>query len=254
MATTKAVTGTRKTLKKLPARVAGKRATATNEANSKVVKKVARKAATKKAGSAPPQRATRPATSTTASKRATSHGGARKPTAKTAAIKKTATTATAASKSRATKPAVKKTATRRASVAEHPAARPSARTSTANTAGKSARKLPLSATAAAQPSQTRASPRTTTAGHNTRRPRKITPRQALANTHELLDAKREHDRQPQPWQALDPVQSHVANAGIQSSSAMEKAEELHQGESRQAAIQGSISTQDRHNQGKRDNR
>ena len=114
--------------------------------------------------------------------------------------------------------------------------------------------MPASATATARPSQTRASPRKVPSGDSPRKPRKITPQQALANTRELLEAKHEHDCQPQPWQALDPQQSHVANAGFQSPSALEKAEELHAGESRQAAIQGSISTQDRHNQGKSDNR
>ena len=42
--------------------------------------------------------------------------------------------------------------------------------------------------------------------------------------------------------------------GFQSDEARAKAEELHAGESRMQAIQGSIGTQDRHNQGKRDSR
>ena len=242
MATTKAGSPTKKTVKKMPARApATKRATAANKANKKV--------ATKKAASATPQQATR-STAMTASKRPASKVSTRKPAAKRAATTKTATTTTAASKAMATKTAAKKAATQRASAADHAPAR----TSTAKTVGKAARKMPASATATAGPSQTRSSPRTATSGDSSRKPRKITPQQALANTHELLDAKREHERQPQPWQALDPVQSHIANAGFQSPSAMEKAEELHAGESRQAAIQGSISTQDRHNQGKRDNR
>ncbi|HEY5780844.1 MAG TPA: hypothetical protein VIT66_03085 [Lysobacter sp.] len=84
--------------------------------------------------------------------------------------------------------------------------------------------------------------------------RKISPEQALANTRQLLEAKHEHDRQPQPWQQLDPQHGHVPGPGYQSEGAAAKAEELHAGESRMQAIQGSISSQDRHSQGKRDNR
>lgn len=87
-----------------------------------------------------------------------------------------------------------------------------------------------------------------------RKPRKITPQQALANTRALLEAKQQHDRQPQPWQTLDPEQSHLPSEGFQSPEAAAKAEELHAGESRMQAIQGSIGSQDRHNQGKRDKR
>ena len=76
----------------------------------------------------------------------------------------------------------------------------------------------------------------------------------MANTRALLEAKQEHDREPQPWQALDSERSHVPQPGFQSDEARAKAEELHAGESRMQAIQGSIGTQDRHNQGKRDSR
>jgi hypothetical protein len=82
----------------------------------------------------------------------------------------------------------------------------------------------------------------------------ITPAQALANTRALLEAKQEHDRQPQPWQTLDPAHAHVAQAGFQSDEARQKYLELHSGEARKDALQGSIGTQDRHNQGKRDSR
>jgi len=46
----------------------------------------------------------------------------------------------------------------------------------------------------------------------------------------------------------------VPEAGFQSEEARLKANELHQGETHQSAIQGSIGTTDRHNQGKRDSR
>lgn len=85
-------------------------------------------------------------------------------------------------------------------------------------------------------------------------PAKISPEQALANTRALLEAKKQHDREPQAWHALDREQSHTPQPGPQSPEAAAKAEELHQAESRLQAIQGSISTRDRHNQGKRDSR
>ncbi|MET0580647.1 MAG: hypothetical protein ABWX88_03135 [Pseudoxanthomonas sp.] len=85
-------------------------------------------------------------------------------------------------------------------------------------------------------------------------PRKVTPRQALANTRKLLEQKQAHDRETQPWQLLDPHHTPVMDAGFQSSEAADKAVELHAAESRMKAIQGSSGTQDRRNQGKRDNR
>lgn len=91
-------------------------------------------------------------------------------------------------------------------------------------------------------------------GKAERKPRKITPEQALANTRALLDAKKEHDRQPQPWQRLDQQAGPVDHAGYQSPEAADKAEQLHEGESRMQAIQGSIGSTDRKNQGKRDAR
>ncbi|HYM86261.1 MAG TPA: hypothetical protein VET30_05935 [Pseudoxanthomonas sp.] len=85
-------------------------------------------------------------------------------------------------------------------------------------------------------------------------PRKPTPGQALAATRKLLEQKQAHDREVQPWQLLDPQQTHVPDAGFQSNEAADKAVELHAAESRMKAIHGSAGTQDRHNQGKRDNR
>jgi hypothetical protein len=84
--------------------------------------------------------------------------------------------------------------------------------------------------------------------------RKITPEQALENTRRLLEAKHEHDRQPQPWQQLDDGHAPAPQAGHESVEVAAKAEELHAAESRLQGNHGSSSTQDRHNQGKRDNR
>ena len=83
---------------------------------------------------------------------------------------------------------------------------------------------------------------------------RITPAQALANTQKLLAAKNEQARQPQVWQNHDGEHTGPAETDFQSPEAMVKATELHSGESYKSAIQGSIGTQDRHNQGKRDSR
>ena len=85
-----------------------------------------------------------------------------------------------------------------------------------------------------------------------RRARKepITPEQALANTRALLEAKREHDRQPPPWQALDPGHGHApAETGGQVAGGGSGP-----GDAGAQAIHGGIGSQGRHDQGKRDNR
>jgi hypothetical protein len=82
----------------------------------------------------------------------------------------------------------------------------------------------------------------------------VTPERALESTHRLLQAKQERDRSPRPWRSLGRAAGHVPQSGFQSPQAASKAQELHAGESRMAPIHGSISTHDRHNQGKRDSR
>ncbi|MGV8923444.1 MAG: hypothetical protein ACOH1L_08875 [Thermomonas sp.] len=83
----------------------------------------------------------------------------------------------------------------------------------------------------------------------------ITPKRALKNTRALLDAKQQRDRQPPAYLAID---SHAGTEqprpGFQSGAAKSKAQDLHEGEIRMEPIHGSISTQGRKNQGKRDNR
>jgi hypothetical protein len=81
----------------------------------------------------------------------------------------------------------------------------------------------------------------------------ISPDQALANTRALLEAKKRHDREGPAWQHLDGAASPPAGR-YQSPEARSKAEELHAGESRMTAIEGSISTRGRKNQAKRDKR
>ncbi|WP_176520144.1 hypothetical protein [Pseudoxanthomonas wuyuanensis] len=83
----------------------------------------------------------------------------------------------------------------------------------------------------------------------------MTPRQALARTRKLLEQKQQARREVQPWQLLDGApQAHASGPALQSPEAAGKALELHAGESRMKAIQGSVGTRDRRNQGKRDHR
>lgn len=86
-------------------------------------------------------------------------------------------------------------------------------------------------------------------GENSGQGKTITPEQAMANTRELLQRKQEDAQQAraaQPDQPGDP--------GFQSDQARVKAQELHEGEARLQGTHGSISTTDRHNQGRRDSR
>ncbi|TWI04550.1 hypothetical protein IP90_00683 [Luteimonas cucumeris] len=151
---------------------------------------------------------------------------------KRAAKKASGTAATKATRKAA---ASKATPAKRARKATKPASAGTATSKPAKASVKSARKAP-------------------TGGTRKRATKKITPEQALANTRKLLEAKKEQDHQAKPWQTLDPEREHVPEAGFQSPQAAAKAQELHAGESRMASIQGSISTTDRRNQGKRDSR
>lgn len=85
-------------------------------------------------------------------------------------------------------------------------------------------------------------------------PHKITAKKALANTRRLLAQKQAQARGTPPWQALDDNPAGMPHPGFQSDEARTKAGELHEAEMRLEANQGSISTGDRHNQGKRDQR
>lgn len=82
----------------------------------------------------------------------------------------------------------------------------------------------------------------------------VTPRRALTKTRKLLEAKQARDREPPSWPARGGRRSETPQPGYQSAAAARKAQELHAAESRMASIHGSISTRDRHGQGKRDHR
>ena len=83
---------------------------------------------------------------------------------------------------------------------------------------------------------------------NEQNPQAITAEQAMANTRELLQRKQDAEARA----ADDPPGSHAGR--YQDEQARAQAQELHRGESRMQGIQGSISTRDRHNQGRRDSR
>lgn len=76
----------------------------------------------------------------------------------------------------------------------------------------------------------------------------ITPDQAMANTRELLQRKNEAAAQATD----DPPGSQAGR--YQDEQARAQAQELHRGEARMQGTHGSISTQDRHDQGRRDSR
>ncbi len=86
-----------------------------------------------------------------------------------------------------------------------------------------------------------------------RKPKMITPEQALANTYALLKAKQQAARQPPSYPTSDPA--HPGNHGGQvSHGAADAANERHFGEVNHVAIQGHGAAQARSNQGKRDQR
>ena len=137
-----------------------------------------------------------------------------------------------------------------------PVAKPAARKTVKKTAatGKAAgRKTAGTQTAATKRAATGSARKAVPA---TRKPRerRLTPEQALAQTHALLEAKHARDAAPRPWQDTHGGDAVVGQPGFQSDGAARRALRLHAAEARIPAIQGSISTRDRINQGKRDHR
>ena len=96
--------------------------------------------------------------------------------------------------------------------------------------------------------------RATTAPARRPRKRRLTPEQALAQTQALLEAKQARDAEPKPWADIGGEGADAGAVGYQSPGAARRADQLHAGEMRLPANQGSISTRDRVNQGKRDHR
>lgn len=84
--------------------------------------------------------------------------------------------------------------------------------------------------------------------------RGITPEQALENTRKLLEQRDADAKGSKSWETLGTEGAAPDAPGFQSPQARSKALALHEAETRQASINGSISTRDRRNQGKRDHR
>ena len=242
--------GSRKTAsKKAVPKKAATRKVATKSATKKGAarKTSTRKAATKKAAAktgTTPTRAGQAATRKAAGSRL-----AKKTASATAAGRKTAK----ASQSNGQPVRGKQSGDTRTGKADTKASTPKGSTSRQpDTSSAGSQRFPT----ASQASASRASDTAPGAGSRTRRPRKrpITPEQALAQTQALLEAKQARDSEPKPWADIGGEAATAGNPGYQSDSAARRAKRLHAAEMRLPANQGSISTHDRINQGKRDRR
>lgn len=278
MATRKKTTARKAAKKTTPRKAAARKAPAKKAAKktaSKAVKKAPAKKTTARKATAAKKTTRRTATSTTgkttarkaASKKVPSKVSAKKAgtvSGRTAAVKK-ATPRKSAAGSRATRPeAVQRRNIRKAT--ERPAGASGVTEQEKSQRRRAAR---TDARTTLEPADgvttnfgrtTSATPRDTDRGTSrTRKAHRITPEEALANTRELLEAKQARDREPPPWRALDaehgqPMrdQATPARDTEQEAQANMSAEKLHRAESRLDAIHGSVSQQDRHQQGRHD--
>lgn len=267
MATRKTTRTARKAVKKTSTRKAA--------ARKAPVKKAVKKAPARKAAA---KAAKRPAAAKATRKTTTARKAVKKTAGKPVAKKTAKTTAKKAVVKKIVKPAKKvvKQAARQA-VPSTPIEKTPRRTSPVATSPKAgtvavtdksprrgamragtlpAIQPPESASANAPPSA--ATPRGRGASRS-RKPHHITPEEALANTRELLEAKHARDREPPPWRQFDSGHGQTPHDQVtpprnaeQEAEAAAHAEQLHRGESRLDAIQGSISERDRHQQGKHD--
>lgn len=87
-----------------------------------------------------------------------------------------------------------------------------------------------------------------------RKTARTTASRALKNTQKLLADKQRRDMEPKAYRLLDAGPTERGSTPFTSETAATRSLELHAGESRMDAIHGSVSTHDRHNQGKRDSR
>jgi hypothetical protein len=206
-------------------------------------KAAAKKAAAKKSPAGKPAASKKAAASKSGASRTSGRepAAAAKPAANKSAAKKAASKHAASKKAAPKKSAPKKAAPKKATKGTSTASRAPVR-KTATGSGSS-RADATGAGAGAKPGKR--------ARKSARRP--ISPEQALANTRALLEAKKRHDREGPAWQHIDGAASPAAGP-YQSPEARSRAVELHAGESRMTAIEGSISTRERKNQAKRDKR
>jgi hypothetical protein len=194
-----------------------------------------------------------------AKKAATGKTAPRKAVAKKAVAKKAVAKKAVAKKAVAKKVVAKKAVAKKAVAKKAVAKKVVAKKVVAKKVVKVTGKVAATRTATKQAPATQSamatrSPARGAAGASKRKPRGNTPEQALANTRALLEAKQAHDRETPPWQSLETQGGQPPQPGFQSDEARIRADELHAGESRRQAIQGSIGSQDRHQQGKRDAR
>lgn len=182
-------------------------------------------------------------------------------TAKKAALPKKSVTSASASKTTTKKSATTPTRTASSSTAEAAASK-TARKPVANKAGAKPSAAAKSATPAATKPAVRkaakvAKPKAASekAGKPSGRSKRgITPEQALENTRKLLEQRDADAKGSKSWETLGTEGAAPDAPGFQSPQARSKALALHEAETRQASINGSISTRDRRNQGKRDHR
>lgn len=184
-------------------------------------------------------------------KPATSKPAVKKHTAKTATARKSV-----AKKAAAKKPVAKKVAAKKPVAKKVIAKKPVAKHATAK---KIVKKAVARKTIAKRPAAKKVVSKQAVAKKpvakksvRTRKPRMITPEQALANTRALLQAKQAQTHQPPPYPTDDPV--HQGHPGFMSNSAAEAAHERHLGEINNDAIHGHIAAQVRQDQAKRDGR
>ena len=177
--------------------------------------------------------------------------------AKAATKKRVAPKATsktpAAKKAGAKKAPARRPAADRAAAKQEPATAP---TTSTRAGRKSAprRKPSVPASDSNAPQRAADAPKRNRAAGKASRKRPITPEQALEQTRALLEAKHAHDAEARPWQDLPTGPAVSGEPGFQSDAAARRAKRLHAAEIRLPANQGSVSTRDRINQGKRDRR
>jgi len=215
-----------------------------------VAKKAAAKKTTTKKTAAKKPAAGKVKVSKTAKKTVGKKAASAGKSSTTKAVKKSAkkTTATKSASKRASKSdAVAKNTVARKTAAKKTTAKTTAKTPAATrTAAKKA---------AAKQKVTKSASRGAVDGApKTKSKRAISPERALKNTRKLLEQHNAEASQPKPWDTLGTEGTAQATPGFQSPQARSKALALHAGETRQAPINGSISTRDRKNQGKRDHR
>ena len=232
------------------------------ETRRRDVAKAAKAAATAKpAKTAAKQRTPSKVAKKAAAKKTVTKSAATTKSAKKAAVPKKSVTSASASKTTTKKSATTPTRTASSSTAAAAASK-TARKPVANKAGAKPSAAAKSATPAATKPAVRkaakvAKPKAASekAGKPSGRGKRgITPEQALENTRKLLEQRDADAKGSKSWETLGNEGAAPDAPGFQSPQARSKALALHEAETRQASINGSISTRDRRNQGKRDHR